>query len=92
MLKAGINIGLGVDARECHNSTGMFDEVKITSDMQRATREDASLGQPSQILRMVTSNGARVLVIDAAMLVVRKKKNTMFTPLLKSPNEERRAV
>jgi 5-methylthioadenosine/S-adenosylhomocysteine deaminase len=101
MLKAGINIGLGVDACECHNSTGMFEEMKITSDMQRATREDASLGQPSQILRMVTSNGARALVIDAAMLVVSKKadvivldlkKNTMFTPLLKSPNEERRAV
>lgn len=69
--------------------------------MQRETQEDASLGQPSQILTMVTSNGARALGIDAGMLVVGKKadvivldlkKNMMFTPLLKSPNEERRLM
>ena len=101
MLKAGINIGLGVDACECHNSTDMFEEMKITSYMQRATLEDASLGRPSQILRMGTSNGAKALGIDAGMLVVGKKadvivmdlkKDMMFTPLLKSPVEERRRM
>jgi 5-methylthioadenosine/S-adenosylhomocysteine deaminase len=93
MLKAGINIGLGVDACECHNSTDMFEEMKITSYMQRTTLEDASLGQPSQILRMGTSNGAKALGIDAGMLMVGKKadvvlldlkKDMMFTPLLKA--------
>ena len=101
MLKAGINIGLGVDACECHNSTDMFEEMKITSYMQRATLEDASLGQPSQILRMGTSNGARALGIDAGMLVAGKKadvividlkKDMMFTPLLKSPVDDRRRM
>ncbi len=101
MLKAGINIGLGVDACECHNSTDMFEEMKITSYMQRATLEDASLGRPSQILRMGTSNGARALGIDAGMLVVGKKadvilidlkKDMMFTPLLKSPIDDRRRM
>lgn len=101
MLKAGINIGLGVDACECHNSTDMFEEMKITSYMQRATMEDASLGQPSQILRMGTSNGAKALGIDAGMLVAGKKadvilldlkKDMMFTPLLKEPTEERRRM
>jgi 5-methylthioadenosine/S-adenosylhomocysteine deaminase len=101
MLKAGINIGLGVDACECHNSTDMFEEMKITSYMQRATMEDASLGQPSQILRMGTSNGAKALGIDAGMLVAGKKadvilldlkKDMMFTPLLKEPKEERRRM
>jgi 5-methylthioadenosine/S-adenosylhomocysteine deaminase len=101
MLKAGINIGLGVDACECHNSTDMFEEMKITSYMQRATIEDASLGQPSQILRMGTSNGATALGIDAGMLEAGKKadvilldlkKDMMFTPLLKEPKEERRRM
>ncbi|KAE9363421.1 n-ethylammeline chlorohydrolase [Stipitochalara longipes BDJ] len=101
MLKAGINIGLGVDACECHNSTDMFEEMKITSYMQRATMEDASLGQPSQILRMGTSNGAKALGIDAGILVAGKKadvilldlkKDMMFTPLLKEPKEERRRM
>ena len=101
MLKAGVNIGLGVDACECHNSTDMFEEMKITSYMQRATLEDASLGQPNQILRMGTRNGARALGINAGMLEVGKKadmilldlkKDMMFTPLLKNPNEERRRM
>ncbi|KAH6702843.1 n-ethylammeline chlorohydrolase [Leptodontidium sp. MPI-SDFR-AT-0119] len=101
MLKAGINVGLGVDACECHNSTDLFEEMKITSYMQRATLEDASLGYPSQILRMGTSNGAKALGIDAGSLEVGKKadviildlkKDLMFTPLLKSPIEERRRM
>jgi 5-methylthioadenosine/S-adenosylhomocysteine deaminase len=59
--------------------------------------ENASLGQPSQILRMGTSNGAKALGIDAGMLVAGKKadvilldlkKDMMFTPLLKEPKEE----
>lgn len=101
MLKAGVNIGLGVDACECHNSTDMFEEMKITSYMQRATKEDASLGQPNQILRMGTSNGAKALGIDAGALAVGKKadvilldlkKDMMFTPLLKEPEERKRML
>jgi 5-methylthioadenosine/S-adenosylhomocysteine deaminase len=101
MVKAGINVGLGVDTCECHNSTDMFEEMKITSYMQRATLEDASLGLPNQLLRMGTRNGAKALGIDAGMLVVGKeadviildlKRDMMFTPLLKEPNEERRRM
>ncbi|KAG4437732.1 hypothetical protein IFR05_006766 [Cadophora sp. M221] len=101
MLRAGINVGLGVDACECHNSTDLFEEMKITSYMQRATLEDASLGQPSQILRLGTRNGAKALGIDAGTLEVGKKadliildlnKDLMFTPLLKNPIEERRRM
>lgn len=101
MVKAGINVGLGVDACECHNSTDMFETMKMTSYMQRALHEDASLGQPSQILRMATGNGARALGIDAGVLAVGKKadliildlkKDMMFTPLLKSPAAERRRM
>ncbi|KAF8855788.1 n-ethylammeline chlorohydrolase [Acephala macrosclerotiorum] len=101
MLKSGINIGLGVDACECHNSTDMFESMKITSYMQRAMLEDASLGQPSQILRMATGNGAKSLGIDAGMLVEGKKadvilldlkKDMMFTPLHKEPEQRRRML
>lgn len=101
MVKAGINVGLGVDACECHNSVDMFETMKITSYMQRATLEDASLGQPSQILRMATSNGAKALGIDAGMLVPGKKadvilldlkKDMMFTPLHREPEQRRRML
>jgi 5-methylthioadenosine/S-adenosylhomocysteine deaminase len=69
--------------------------------MQRATLEDASLGQPSQILRMGTKNGAKALGINAGTLengkkadviILDLKKDLMFTPLLKGPNEERRRM
>jgi 5-methylthioadenosine/S-adenosylhomocysteine deaminase len=101
MVEAGVNVGLGVDACECHNSTDMFETLKITSYMQRASLEDASLGQPSQVLRMGTLNGAKALGIDAGILTVGKKadmilldlkKDMMFTPLLHSPIEERRRM
>lgn len=94
-------MGLGVDACECHNSTDMFETLKLTSYMQRALHEDASLGQPSQILRMATRNGANALGIDAGVLAVGKKadvifldlkKDMMFTPLLRSPAVERRRM
>ncbi|KAI0123436.1 n-ethylammeline chlorohydrolase [Xylariales sp. AK1849] len=99
LVAKGVNCGMGVDACECHNSFDMFEEMKITSYMQRALHEDPGLGKPSQILRMATRNGARALDIDAGTLEVGKKadcvvvdlkKDVMFTPLLKSPLEARR--
>ncbi|KUI70216.1 5'-deoxyadenosine deaminase [Cytospora mali] len=99
LAKAGVNLGMGVDACECHNSVDMFEEMKITSYMQRALHQDPALGQPGQILRMATVNGARALGTDAGSIEVGKKadvividlkKDMMFTPLLKSPLKERR--
>ncbi|KAH9905024.1 n-ethylammeline chlorohydrolase [Xylariomycetidae sp. FL2044] len=99
LAAGGVNCGMGVDACECHNSTDMFEEMKITSYMQRALHENAALGPPGEILRMGTGNGARALGIDAGVLAVGSKadviildlkKDMMFTPLLKSPLESRR--
>lgn len=99
LVKAGVNLGMGVDACECHNSVDMFEEMKITSYMQRALHQDPALGQAGQMLRMATSNGARALGVEAGTLEVGKKadviiidlkKDMMFTPLLKSPLEARR--
>jgi 5-methylthioadenosine/S-adenosylhomocysteine deaminase len=99
LMRAGVNLGMGVDACECHNSVDMFEEMKITSYMQRAMHEDPALGQPGQMLRMATVNGAKALGIDAGVLAVGKKadvvvvdltKDMMFTPLLKKPLLARR--
>lgn len=101
MVEAGINVGLGVDACECHNSFDMFESMKMVSYMQRARHEDASLCPPSQVLRMATSNGARALDIDAGILVAGKKadvivldlkKDMMFTPLLEEKEERRKML
>jgi len=92
---AGVNVGMGIDACECHNSTDMFETLKIGALMQRAKHQDATLTPAKSILRMATNNGARALGIDAGMLKAGKKadiivldltKNMMFTPLLKEVN------
>ncbi|KAL5338840.1 hypothetical protein BJX70DRAFT_408481 [Aspergillus crustosus] len=94
LLKAGINIGMGIDAFECENSPDMFELMKFGSLIQRALHQDASLGKPYDILRMATINGAKALQIEAGTLKVGKKadvivvdltRNQMFTPLLKEP-------
>ncbi|KAI4601605.1 hypothetical protein KJ359_011736 [Pestalotiopsis sp. 9143b] len=99
LAAAGVNCGMGVDACECHNSFDMFEEMKITSYMQRGLHENPALGRPSQMLRMATRNGAVALGIDAGtievgrkadLVVLDLKKDMMFTPLLKAPLETRR--
>ncbi|KAH8664524.1 n-ethylammeline chlorohydrolase [Xylariales sp. PMI_506] len=99
LVAAGVNCGAGVDACECHNSFDMFEEMKITSYVQRALHEDPALGKPAQVLRMATRNGARALGIDAGTVEVGRKadvvlldlkKDLMFTPLLEGPADARR--
>ncbi|KAF7524783.1 hypothetical protein G7054_g11318 [Neopestalotiopsis clavispora] len=99
LAAAGVNCGMGVDACECHNSFDMFEEMKITSYVQRGLHEDPALGRPSQMLRMATRNGAVALGIDAGtieagrkadLVIMDLKKDMMFTPLLKAPLDARR--
>lgn len=101
LMAAGVNVGMGVDACECHNSTDMFETLKIGSYMQRALHQDAALGQARDLLKMATRNGAKALDINAGTIEVGKKadvilldltKDMMFTPLLKSPKEDRQRM
>jgi 5-methylthioadenosine/S-adenosylhomocysteine deaminase len=90
MVAAGINVGLGHDAAECNNSRDMFEAMKFASLMHRATRVDASLQQPTEVLRMATRNGARALGHETGELVPGRKADIilidthseMFTPLM----------
>jgi 5-methylthioadenosine/S-adenosylhomocysteine deaminase len=88
---AGVNVGMGIDACECYNSTDMFETLKIGALMQRAVHQDAALTPAKSILRMATNNGAKALGIEAGSLkegkkadviVLDLKRGMMFTPLL----------
>lgn len=101
LVAAGVNVGMGVDACECHNSTDMFETLKIGSYVQRALHQDAALGQARDLLKMATRNGARALGVQAGTMEVGKKadvilldltKDMMFTPLLTSPKEDRQRM
>ena len=90
MLAAGINVGVGHDAAECNNSRDLFEVMKFASLMHRASRVDASLQQPPDVLAMATRNGARALGHQTGQLVPGRKadvilvdlKSQMFTPLM----------
>ncbi|KAB2571135.1 5'-deoxyadenosine deaminase [Lasiodiplodia theobromae] len=101
MVKAGVNVGVGVDACECHNSTDLFESMKIGSYVRKVEGRDAAVGQAGEILRMATGNGARALGVDAGVLqkgrkadviVVDLKKDMMFTPLLREKGERRKML
>jgi len=90
MLAAGINVGIGHDAAECNNSRDLFEVMKFASLMHRASRVDASLQQPPDVLAMATRNGAQALGHQTGQLVPGRKadvilvdlKSQMFTPLM----------
>ena len=96
MIAAGINVGLGHDAAECNNSRDLFESIKLASIIHRATRQDASLGQPADILRMATRNGGRALGHDTGELSAGRKADLilidlsgpMFVPLIPEHTEQ----
>lgn len=89
MLAAGLTVGLGHDAAECNNSCDLFEVMKFTSLIHRASRVDASLLQAPDVLGMATRNGATALGHQTGMLAVGKKADLtlvdlgsqFFTPL-----------
>ena len=96
MLAAGINVGIGHDAAECNNSRDLFEAVKLASIIHRAVRQDASLGQPADILRMATVNGGRALGHRTGRLAPGWKADVilldlsgpMFVPLVPDHKEQ----
>ena len=95
LLEAGINVGLGHDAAECNNSRDMFQVMKWSSLIHRATRVDASLQQAPDVLRMATRNGASALghktgELSVGMLadvILVDVNNQYFTPLMPESKE-----
>ena len=95
LLEAGINVGLGHDAAECNNSRDMFQVMKWSSLIHRATRVDASLQQAPDVLRMATRNGASALGHNTGELSAGKLADVImvdvnsqnFTPLMPESKE-----
>jgi 5-methylthioadenosine/S-adenosylhomocysteine deaminase len=88
---AGINVGLGHDSTEGVNTSDMFEVMKFTSLIQRATRMDSDLLHAGDLLRMATRNGSVALGHDAGILSQGKKADLIvldlhepgFTPLVR---------
>lgn len=61
MLKRGIPVALGTDGAASHNSQDLLETMKIAALLAKVSSGDATAVLPLDVLRMVTTNGARLL-------------------------------
>jgi 5-methylthioadenosine/S-adenosylhomocysteine deaminase len=64
LLDAGVNVGLGTDSVASNNRLDLFDEARVAQMLQRSVQRNAALLPSSQLLHMVTIDGARALRLD----------------------------
>ena len=61
---AGAVVGLGTDAACCNNSMDLFEEMKLAGLLNKVAAADAAIFDTTDLLRMVTIDGARALGLD----------------------------
>src|SRR2546428_1431072 len=64
MIHAGVPTGLGTDSPISNNGMDMFETMKITGLLHKATRWDAALLPAQSLLDLATIGGARALRAD----------------------------
>jgi 5-methylthioadenosine/S-adenosylhomocysteine deaminase len=66
--EAGARITLGTDSASSNNSLDMMETMKVAGLLQKHRYWDAACGNPREILRYATYEGARALGIDAGRI------------------------
>lgn len=60
-LQKGITVGIGADGAPCNNALNIFNELKMSSLLQKGLNHDASIMIAKDALRLATINGAKIL-------------------------------
>jgi 5-methylthioadenosine/S-adenosylhomocysteine deaminase len=61
LLDEGVVVGLGTDGAASNNNLDMFDEMDAVAKVHKAVRNDPTVMSAKDVLRMATSDGAKVL-------------------------------
>ena len=82
---AGVTVGLGSDGEKENNNLDLLEEMKFASLLQKVSRLDPTAGDPEQVLRMATIDGARALGLDtvSGSLEVGKRADVVTVDLRK---------
>ncbi len=68
MLEIGINVCLGTDGAASNNTYNLFEEIKLTSLLQKVATGKADALQAKDVLEMATKNGYKAYKIDGGEL------------------------
>ncbi len=68
MLEIGINVCLGTDGAASNNTYNLFEEIKLTSLLQKVVTGRADALHAKDVLEMATKNGYRAYKIDGGEL------------------------
>lgn len=61
MRSQGVVVGLGSDGEKENNNLDLIEEMKFASLLQKVSTLDPTTGDPDEVLRMATIDGARLL-------------------------------
>jgi len=64
LLAAGVTVGLGTDGCASNNDHDMFGEMDSAAKLHKVCRRDPSVMDAKTVLKMATSDGAKVLGIE----------------------------
>jgi len=82
LLDSGLNVSIGTYGAASNNNLNMFEEVHLASIIHKGYHNDPTLLKPQQLLKMATSNGAKMMRRDdIGSLEVGKKADIIAVDL-----------
>ena len=85
MLEKGVCVTIGTDGASSSNRMDIVDEMWLTSIIHKGWRLDPTVVKAEEILRMVTSDGARALLSEAQFGSLEKGKKADL--IIINPND-----
>jgi len=70
MIDAGVLIGLGTDGAASNNDLDMWEEMRLASLLQKVTSMDPEVLPATEVLRMATSNGAKIIGMEGEIGII----------------------
>ncbi|MFQ5944111.1 MAG: amidohydrolase family protein, partial [Anaerolineales bacterium] len=64
MLEHGVHVGIGTDGTASNNDLDMFEELRLSSFIAKATTHNPTAAPARQVMAMATRQGAKALHID----------------------------